>query len=149
MEILRATPAQAADASVLLDEYYLDAGVLQRDTPETVHQLLSSPDGGLWLAYVEGVPAGCVVLRPLESIEQAGECKRLYVRPQFRRRGIAEGLLDAMEIYARSLSWGIVYLDSKDDLRAAIALYLHRGYQRCERYNDNPQATVFLRKSLV
>jgi hypothetical protein len=53
-----------------------------------------------------------------------------------------------MEGYAREMGWAWVYLDSKDDLREALRIYLRRGYVRCDRYNDNPQATVFLRKEL-
>ncbi len=147
-EIIRATVSQAADARLLLNEYYREVGVIQRDTLETVHNLLSNAASGLWIAYVEDTPAGCVVLRPLEGSRSTGECKRLYVRAQFRRRRIAEALLDAMEDYARSSSLSWIYLDSKDDLQAAIALYQRRGYESCERYNDNAQATVFLRKSL-
>lgn len=148
-EIVRATTSQTADARMLLNEYYREAGVIQKDTAETLQRFLTDPDLGFWIAYVEDMPAGCVVLRPLEGFRSAGECKRLYVRAQFRRRGIAEDLLDSMEEHARSsssLSW--IYLDSKDDLQAAIALYRRRGYKSCARYNDNPQATVFLRKSL-
>ena len=88
------------------------------------------------------------MLRPLPTIEAATECKRLYVRPQFRGRGIAEALLDAMEEYALEKAAEWVYLDSKDDLKDALRIYVRRGYQPCERYNDNPQATVFLRKRL-
>jgi hypothetical protein len=33
-------------------------------------------------------------------------------------------------------------------LQAAIAFYERHGYLRCDRYNDNPQATIFMRKRL-
>ena len=48
---------------------------------------------------------------------------------------------------SEGLEW--VYLDSYDDLKAAIAVYEKRGYARCERYNENPQATVFMRKNIA
>jgi DNA-binding MarR family transcriptional regulator/GNAT superfamily N-acetyltransferase len=147
-KVVRATTSHAADARTLLNEYYDEVHVTQRDTPNTVHNFLTSPDSGLWIAYVGNTPAGCVVLRPLKRFRSAAECKRLYVRAQFRRRGLAEALLDAMEEYARSSFLRWIYLDSKNDLQAAIALYRRRGYKPCKRYNDNPQATVFLRKSI-
>jgi hypothetical protein len=56
--------------------------------------------------------------------------------------------MDALEDFARGLGLRWVYLDSYDDLAAALALYRKRGYVTCERFNDNPQATVFMRKSL-
>jgi|ERR1700722_4125518 len=148
VKIVRATLSHAAGARALLNEYYREVNVTQRDTPGTVKNFLTSPDSGLWIAYVGNTPAGCVALRPLNHPRSAAECKRLYVRAQFRRRGIAENLLDTMEAYARSLSFGWIYLDSKDDLQVAITLYRRRGYKPCKRYNDNPQATIFLRKSL-
>jgi DNA-binding MarR family transcriptional regulator/GNAT superfamily N-acetyltransferase len=147
-KVVRATLSHAADARTLLNEYYYEVNVTQRDTQNAVHNFLTSPDSGLWIAYLKETPAGCVVLRPLKHLRSAAECKRLYVRAQFRRRGIAEALLDAMEDYARSSSLQWIYLDSKDDLQVAIALYRRRGYKPCKRYNDNPQATIFLRKFL-
>jgi GNAT superfamily N-acetyltransferase len=148
MEIVRASLAQISDARVLLEEYYEAVHVVKRDSPDEVAGYLSDERGGLWVAYEDGMPVGCVVLRPLPTVEAATECKRLYVLPEYRGRGIAEALLDAMEEYAlgRGVKW--IYLDSYDDLRAAIRIYVGRGYEPCERYNDNPQATVFLRRNL-
>jgi GNAT superfamily N-acetyltransferase len=148
IQIVKATLLEEADASLLLDEYYREVGVVQIDTPDAIRNFLRDPDFGFWIAYVEGTPAGCVALRPIPRIRGAGECKRLYVRAPFRRRGLAEALLDAMEAHARKCGRSSIYLDSKDDLQNAIALYLRRGYEPCIRYNENPQATVFLRKSL-
>lgn len=144
--VTRATASHEADARALMDEYYEAVGVVQRTPLQTLRSLLQERDGGLWIAYVQNVPAGCVLLQPLPQFDSAGECKRLYVRPAFRRRGVAEALLDAMETYAQALGLRTIYLDSKDDLQAAIALYRRRGYEPCERYNENPQATVFLRR---
>jgi GNAT superfamily N-acetyltransferase len=148
MKIIRATPSQSVEAERLLNEYYEAVEVVKRDTPAAIADYLSDESSGLWIAYVDDFPAGCVVLRPLPTVEAATECKRLYVQPQFRGHGIADALLDAMEEYALEKAAEWVYLDSKDDLKDALRIYVRRGYQPCERYNDNPQATVFLRKRL-
>jgi DNA-binding MarR family transcriptional regulator/GNAT superfamily N-acetyltransferase len=147
-KIIRASLSHTADSRRLLDEYYHEVDLKHRDTPVTLRKLLTNSDSGFWIAYVGNTPAGCVTLKPLKRFRSAAECKRLYVRAQFRRRGIAEALLDAMEDYARRSSLRWIYLDSKDDLQVAIALYRRRGYKACPRYNDNTQATIFLRKSL-
>src|SRR3954452_24924173 len=56
----------------------------------------SLPPHGLFLvAEVDGVPAGCGAWRALPS--GAAEIKRLYVEPAFRRRGIAQLLVVALE----------------------------------------------------
>jgi DNA-binding MarR family transcriptional regulator/GNAT superfamily N-acetyltransferase len=137
------------DALRLLQEYYKAVDVVQRDTPEAIQKIIDDSCSGVWLAYLEEKAVGCVVLRKLDSIPFAGECKRLYVQPASRGYHIAEKLLDAQEDFARGQGLRWIYLDSYDDLKVAIALYRRRGYISCERYNDNPQATVFLRKDIA
>jgi DNA-binding MarR family transcriptional regulator/GNAT superfamily N-acetyltransferase len=137
------------DALRLLEEYYEAVHVVQRDTPEAIQKLIADPFSGLWIAYLQEKAVGCVMLRRLSSIPFAGECKRLYVQPDARGNGIAEALLDAQEAFALSKGLQWIYLDSYDDLKAAVALYRKRGYLPCERYNNNPQATVFLRKEIA
>ena len=136
------------DASRLLEEYYDAVGVVQRDTPEAIQKIIDDTSSGMWIAYLQERAVGCVVLRALTSMQFTGECKRLYVQPEARGNGVANALLDAQEAFARSKGLQWIYLDSYDDLKAAIALYRKRGYLSCERYNDNPQATVFLRKKI-
>lgn len=137
------------DALALLDEYYEAVHVVVRDGAEAMARIIGEDGSGMWLAYLGERPVGCVVLRRLESVPLAAECKRLYVRPEARGMGIADALLDAQEEYARNKGLEWIYLDSYDDLKAAIALYRRREYVECERYNNNPQATVFLRKRIA
>lgn len=139
--------APSSEALDILNEYYDAVHVVQRDRPEDIQNIIDACASGFWLACVGDRPVGCVVLRKLQSIPLAGECKRLYVRPSARGNGIAGMLLDVLEQYARSEGLKWIYLDSYEGLKTAIALYEWRGYQRCERYNDNPQATVFMRKA--
>ena len=138
----------STEALEILEEYYEAVYVVQRDNPSTLQSMLDEPGSAIWLAYIGNHVAGCVVLRSMLSIPHAGECKRLYVRPAARGRHVATLLLDALEEHARSQQLDWIYLDSYDDLKAAITLYEHRGYECCERYNDNPQATLFMRKDL-
>jgi len=137
------------DALRLLQEYYEAVNVVQRDSPESIQRIIDEAPSGMWLAYLKDEAVGCVVLRKLASVPLAGECKRLYVKPKARGHHIANALLNAQEEYARGQGLRWIYLDSYDDLKVAIALYQKRGYVRCERYNDNPQATVFLRKQIA
>ena len=154
--LIRAQPIQIVQltketqaAHAILQEYYETVNVLVRDKPRAIQAIIDAAASGVWLAYIGKELVGCVVLRRLEFMEKSSECKRLYVKPWARGRGIADKLLDAQEMHARKerLEW--IYLDSYDDLKTAIALYERRGYERCERYNDNPQATVFMRKKII
>jgi DNA-binding MarR family transcriptional regulator/GNAT superfamily N-acetyltransferase len=136
------------EALRILQEYYEAVHVVQRDKPSGVQRLLNAHGSGMWLAYMGDEMVGCVVLRKLDSIPRASECKRLYVRPSARGNRIADKLLDAQEAFARSEGIKWIYLDTYDDLKTAIALYERRGYERCARYNNNPQATLFMRKHI-
>ena len=149
MQIVRASMIHFADADSLLQEYFEAVGVVKRDSPEEIRGYLEGASSALWLAYLDGLPAGCVALRPAPHAPNAVECKRLYVCPRFRGHGIAAALLDALEQEARSSAMQWIYLDSTEDFKAALRLYEARGYTACERYNDNPQATIFLRKHLL
>jgi GNAT superfamily N-acetyltransferase len=92
---------------------------------------------------------GCVLYRPLDTIPFAAECKRLFVLPAFRGHNIAARLMDTLEDAARASNLRWLYLDSKENFQAAIRMYRRRGYVDCSRYNQNPQATIFLRKDLL
>jgi putative acetyltransferase len=147
--IRRATPEDLPIAFALAQEYFEEVDVVVRDTKEEFAGYLQSADSGVWLAFAGKQPIGCIVLHRLGSLPGSGEIKRLYVRASHRRRGLADRLLRALERSAIQLSYEWLYLDTKDDLDQAIRFYERHGYERCGRYNSNPQATIFMRKRLV
>lgn len=148
MKVRRIVLEDFNDAKSVFNEYFDAIAVMLRDDDLAIRNLISDPGSGIWIAYVDGVVAGCVALRRLPTIDGAAECKRLYVRQAFRRQGIAEALTAMMERDAITFGYRTIYLDSKDDLQAAILLYERAGYRRCSRYNNNPQATLFMSKIL-
>ena len=148
ISVVRAAQQQGDAAFALIEEYYEAVDVVVRDDRAALEHYLASPDSPIWIAFVDDAPAGCVMLRPLPEIPYSAEVKRLYVRPAFRGLHLAHALMQAAEEHARHEGIRWLYLDTKDDLHAAIHFYLSTGYQSCPRYNDNPQATMFLRKQL-
>jgi ribosomal protein S18 acetylase RimI-like enzyme len=142
--IRRATREDFSIAFALAEEYFREVDVLVRDTSEEFAAYLE--DGGVWLAFNGERPVGCIVLRRLGSPPNIGELKRLYVRVSHRKQGLADRLLRAAEQYAMQVPYQWLYLDTKDDLKSAIRFYRRHGYERCDRYNSNPQATIFMRK---
>lgn len=148
LTIRRATAADLPQLTRLLDAYYTEWQVQLRDTPADVAHYLHAPSpfGFLVAQHADDLVA-CVLLRGLPAIPSAAECKRLFVVPSFRGHRLASRLMDHAErLAAATLHW--IYLDTADAFTAAISLYQRRGYQPCPRYNDNPQATFFFRKSL-
>ncbi len=148
LRIIRLTEV-CEEAVEILQEYYEAVHVVQRDERRSLQTFIDEPASGIWLAYMGDEVLGCVVLRKLISIPKAGECKRMYVKPFGRGRNIANMLLDAQEDFARGAGLEWIYLDTYDDLKTAIRIYERRGYTPCDRYNDNPQATLFMRKRIA
>ncbi len=148
LNIRRATRDDLPQLTALLELYYVEWNVIQRDAPGSIGEYIEQADPfGFAVVEQNGVLVGCVLLRCLPSIESAAECKRLYVAPHHRGAGLASRLMDFVERAATSkLDW--IYLDTGANFTAAQALYHARGYDACERYNDNPQATCFFRKRL-
>ena len=143
-----ATRNDIPQLSVLLERYYAEWDVVQRDTPEEIAEYLEQPAPlGFVIVEENSLPVACVLLRALPSIASAAECKRLYVIPEHRGEGIASLLMDYVEGFvAGRLDW--IYLDTGANFIAAQSLYNARGYEACERYNDNPQAACFFRKRI-
>lgn len=94
------------------------------------------PDGGVWLAWMEGMPAGCVALRPLG--DGICEMKRLYVRPAYAGQGLGRGLAEAAVAGARERGYRAIRLDTLSSMTAANALYTKLGFVPIAPYCPNP-----------
>jgi len=92
--------------------------------------------GALWIAIVEGAPAGCVALRDLGQSQ--AEMKRLYVRPAHRGIDLGRALAQTAVQRARSLGYRTLKLDTLASMRAAQGLYARLGFVDTAPYNDNP-----------
>jgi ribosomal protein S18 acetylase RimI-like enzyme len=154
LSIRRATSRDLPALRALLQLYYSEGDVHHTEDQQSLHATLNQHPFGFFLAELSPTPTtaqitGCVLYRSLDTIPHAAECKRLFVLPQFRGHNIAARLMDTLEDTARASGLRWIYLDSKENFQAAITMYRHRGYTDCPRYNQNPEATIFLRKDLA
>lgn len=94
------------------------------------------PHGRLYLAYCDGILAGCIGLRKIDEIHC--EMKRLYVRPQFRRRRIGVFLVKKIISDAKEIGYRYMLLDTLPFLDAAIYMYRKYGFYEIPRYNNSP-----------
>lgn len=86
------------------------------------------PRGRLAMAYVDGQPAGCIALRPVDA--HRAEVKRLFVRPDFRCRALGRGLVEWVIAEARTAGYIELIGDTLPVMREAIALYDSIGFER-------------------
>lgn len=104
------------------------------------------PAGSLMLAYVDGIAAGALGLQPVPvgarvpdtGAETAGELKRMYVRPEFRRHGVGRALLARATEEARARGYdSLVLTTSAEMMPLAHHLYEHAGYTETVPYRDD------------
>lgn len=101
------------------------------------------PQGRLYVAFSDGLLAGCVALRPLQ--EEQCEIKRLYVRPQFRGQDIGKQLLKQVITEAQRIGYHQVLLDTLYAMTAARSLYYSVGFREIPPYCFNPvKEAVFM-----
>ena len=97
------------------------------------------PDGRLLLAELDGRLAGCVALHKLE--EDICEMKRLYLRTQFRGKGLGRALADRIIAEARAAGYRRMRLDTVEPvMKDAVAMYRRIGFREIEPYCKNPMA---------
>ncbi len=113
-------------------------------TPEE----FAPPHGAFLAVEVAGIPAGCGAWRTVDP--GRAEIKRVYVAPDFRRRGLAQVIVDALETGAARAGCRSVVLNTGHRQPEALALYAAAGYVPVEGYGIyacEPGA-VFLGKDL-
>lgn len=105
------------------------------------------PDGRLHLAMDGDAAAGCIALRRFDA--EAGEVKRLYVRPAWRGQGLGDRLAQGVIEAAREIGYRRLLLDTLDHMQAARSLYARAGFREIEAYYHNPlPGAVYMERAL-
>ena len=104
------------------------------------------PNGSFLLVVSEHAPIACGALRRLTA--RTGELRRMWVRPEWRGRGVGRRLLAGLEEMARDMDLSELRLDTHRGLGAALGLYRSSGFRDVPRYNDNEFADFWLAKDL-
>ncbi len=105
------------------------------DAPHLSYDELRPPRGLFLVARDGGDLAGGVGLRPIaDPALNAGEIKRLWVRPDLRRLGVARALMDAVVERARELGHERLYLETGPAQPEALAFYPRIGWASVEDF---------------
>jgi putative acetyltransferase len=138
--------ADAPDAMLLVGE--LEAHLASLYPRESRHGLnieqLLAQSVAFFVLRVDGAPAACGGIKLVGA--EYGELKRMYVRPQFRGRGLGEMLLAHLADYARAQGVGLLRLETGVHQRAAIRMYERAGFYRIPPfadYTDDPLSLCY------
>ena len=139
---------QCDDAISLLAEAAVEASLLYPEfhdpsAPGPTNQ--ANLSRGIYLvAYIGEEPVGMAAHRPID--DSTTEVRRMYVKKEARRGGIARALLKRLEEHARSVGFTHLLLETGNRQVPAIELYLQCGFMQIEpfgQYRDDPTSVCF------
>lgn len=149
---IRRIPYGTPAADALLDQMDAEMGALYADMRETRDPEISGLVGIALTVHPEEMVAavgafdgdeliGHAALRPFEH---SLEVKRVYVREDYRGRGISKQLMFELEAIARERGVASLILQTGDRQTEAIALYLKLGYVPIDRFGAYEPVPFFL-----
>jgi ribosomal protein S18 acetylase RimI-like enzyme len=106
------------------------------------------PEGCILLAMYRDQSAGCVALRKID--ENICEMKRLFVKPDFKGKGIGRDLASSIIEEAITRGYHFMRLDTLPTMEQAISLYRSLGFYSIEPYRFNPiEGTMYMELKLT
>jgi putative acetyltransferase len=154
MQLIQAqSPEEIGSARKLFSEYasWIEISLCFQNFDKEVAELpgaYAPPSGRLLLAVDGQQVMGCVALRKIG--DGVGEMKRMYVRPEFRGRGLGRTLTETLIAEAKQIGYARLRLDTlPGKMDQAIAMYRSLGFQEIAPYYKNPVAdATFMELSL-
>jgi ribosomal protein S18 acetylase RimI-like enzyme len=141
------------DAVMLVDLYAKGVNDNGQGLPEQVRtalpmHLASQPTARIFIAYLNGQPAGVAVCFGSFSTFRAAPILNIHdlaVHPDFRGKGVGTALINHVEIAARASGCAYVTLEVDDQNPRARQLYKRTGFE-----DSGPDETVqyFMKKPL-
>jgi putative acetyltransferase len=111
-----------------------------------IAEVYQSDRGDFWLLVAAESVVGTVAIRSLSP--RLAEVKRLNVLASFRNRGHGRRLLLHALRHAADAGFDRVRLDTLRLPGPAVRLFAACGFEEIPRYNDNPDAELFMELSI-
>lgn len=80
----------------------------------------------VWGVYIDNLPIGCIAYR--EKTDGIGEVKRLFIKNEYRGKGMSKHLLNTVECYAKEQGCHTLFLDTRITLEPAVSIYRAFGF---------------------
>lgn len=133
----------------LLDEDLNDqvGGEVQRKNYIQYNKLNHIHD--VFVVYEKELPIGCASFKHYE--EKIAEVKRVYVKKDFRGRGISKLLMEQIEKKALELGYQYLILETGKTFLPAVSLYQGLGYEVIDNYGQykGMPFSICMKKKLI
>lgn len=86
------------------------------------------------IAYDGNRPIGCGCWKAVD--EETAEVKRIYVEPEFRRRGVASTIIELLENHIIASGYTKALLETARTTNDSKSLYLSLGYKEIPYYGS-------------
>lgn len=126
----------SATHSMIINELNIDFNVddfLEEEMTKLKQFTLQN--GRLILAEFDGQKVGCAALRKIG--ENVAEVKRMYVKPEYRCKGIGRALLQTIINEADKIGYSKIQLDTPYFASSAQTLYHTFGFQQTSPYPES------------
>jgi len=126
------TPRQA-EALILELDAYLCCIYPPEDNHLDGISVLEQSGAKMLGAYLEGELVGCAALK---FHADYAEVKRVFVKPEFRGRGLSRALMSSLHALALEHGQNTLRLETGDKQLEALGLYQTLGYGRIEPFGE-------------
>jgi len=142
---IKTTSAKSVEIKILTDELHNDLeliygkGTIEEFAEENKQMLI------FYVAYDESENGvACGALKHFD--DNTAEIKRMYVKPEYRGRGLSKLILSELEDKAKELNYNRLVLETGLKQPEAMSLYNKFGYKplKCYgRHADDPESRSF------
>ena len=109
---------------------------IEHEVDSTMNNLdkFAESDGRLLLVEVDSEIAGTISLRKIR--EDAGEIKRMYVKPKFRGKKLGNLMVEKVISISEETGFSKLFLDTSLFMSSAVSLYKKYGFKEIDSYPE-------------
>jgi len=134
MNVLKRTNSDDIDFKYLtnlFDEYLV---LIDGDEKDFFAQFNQIYIKNVVICYKNKIAVGCGAFKEYEP--DVAELKRMFVKPEYRGKGIASKILNELELWAKEENYTTCILETSNKLENAILLYKNFGFEITDNYGQ-------------
>ncbi len=104
------------------------------ESTDHLFELFEQPNSAYFVALLDKKIVGGAGVFPTPGLPDAmAELVKMYLAAESRGQGIASQLIEKCEAFCRTQGFSQLYLETLPELKTAVGMYQHLGFQRIEK----------------